>query len=111
MTSPLSASLSNLPTLSTLFVGTVWIFHGLYSKILNGVPRHRQIVGRILGEEYAVLATRAIGLLEVALGVWVFSRCLRVPCAIVQTAALVAMNTLEIALARDLLISGSGMSF
>lgn len=92
-----------------MLIGIVWVFHGLYSKLLDGIPRHRQIVARVLGEKHAGLAVKAIGLGEVALGVWAFSGAERVGCATVQTAALVAMNALEIALAGDLLISALGM--
>lgn len=98
-------------TWSGIFIGGVWVFHGLYSKILNRIPRHRQIVSRILGPKIAVPATILIGTLEVALGVWVFSGEHRVLCASVQTLGLVAMNSLEIARARDLLISSVGMVF
>ncbi len=90
-------------------IGSVWIFHGLFSKLAGGIPRHRLIVERILGEPAAGPATLAIGSLEVLLGLWVFSGWKRRLCAMVQTAALVAMNSLEIALARDLLISAPGM--
>ena len=90
-------------------IGAVWIFHGLYSKLLNRIPRHRQIVGRILGEGIANSATKAIGVLEILLGVWALSGWHRVGCAIVQTLAIVAMNSLEVILARDLLISARGM--
>jgi hypothetical protein len=55
--------------------------------------------------------TRAIGLLEVLLGLWVFTGWQPVGCAIVQTAAIIAMNSLEIFLARELLISAIGMVF
>lgn len=96
-------------TALTILLGSVWVFHGLYSKIGGGIPRHRQIVARILGEEIAGIATLTIGAAEVLLGLWVFSRHLRRPCAAVQTAALIGMNTLEILLARDLLISAPGM--
>lgn len=91
-------------------IGTVWVFHGLYSKLLHGIARHQQIVARVLGKRHAVLATKAIGLGEVALGVWAFTGSERVGCAAVQTAVLVAMNVLEIARARDLLISAMGMA-
>jgi DoxX-like protein len=90
-------------------IGSVWIFHGLYSKILNGIPRHRLIVGKILGEEHAGFATRLIGTLEMLLGIWAWTGWQPVGCAAVQTAAIVAMNSLEIYLARDLLISAIGM--
>jgi hypothetical protein len=92
-----------------ILIGSVWVFHGLYSKILNGIPRHRLIVGKILGAANAGIATKAIGLLEVLLGVWAFTGWQPVGGAVVQTTALVAMNTLEIYLASELLISAIGM--
>jgi hypothetical protein len=87
----------------------IWIFHGLYSKILDGIPRHRAIVGRVLGEEWAAPVTIAVGTMEVILGLWALSRWRRRECALVQTLAIVAMNSLEIARARELLISAPGM--
>ncbi len=92
-----------------VMIGTVWIFHGLYSKILNGVPRHRLIVSRVLGEGIAEPATLAIGALELLLGIWAFSGRSKRACALVQTLAIAGMNTLEIFLAKDLLISAAGM--
>lgn len=92
-----------------IVIASVWVFHGLYSKILNGIPRHRLIVGRILGAVNAQTATTAIGLLELLLGLWVFTGWQPIGCAVVQTAAIVAMNSLEIFLARELLISAIGM--
>jgi len=93
----------------TIFIGSIWIFHGMYSKIFDGIPRHRQIVERILGTGIADVATVVIGVMEVILGLWIFSRVWRRCCALVQTLALVTMNFLEILLAKDLLISASGM--
>jgi DoxX-like family len=90
-------------------IGSVWVFHGLYSKILDGIPRHRLIVGKILGTERARIATKTIGLLELLLGVWAIVGWHPIWCATVQTAALMAMNSLEILLARELLISAIGM--
>jgi hypothetical protein len=96
-------------TIAQVVIGSVWVFHGLYSKILNGIPRHQVIVGKILGASKAGIATKAIGLLEVLLGMWAFSGWQPVGCAVVQTGAIVAMNSLEIFLARELLISAIGM--
>jgi hypothetical protein len=90
-------------------IGSVWVFHGLYSKILNGIPRHRLIVGRILGTERSGIATKTIGLLELLLGAWAIAGWHPVWCASVQTAAIIVMNSLEILLARGLLISSIGM--
>ncbi len=98
-----------LQRMLTVVIGTVWVFHGLYSKISDGIPRHRQIVERILGAEVADPATLLIGGLEVLLGIWIFTGWWRKLCALLQTLALVSMNVLEILFARDLLISASGM--
>lgn len=90
-------------------IGSVWIFHGLYSKILNLIPRHKMIVGRVLGEDAAAFVTPAIGGAEVLLGLWVLSAIKPRLCALTQTIALVSMNFLEILLARDLLLHPPGM--
>jgi hypothetical protein len=101
----------SLHRLAVVFIAGVWIFHGLYSKILNGIPRHRMIVGEILGETVADAAVVVIGILEILLGCWVLSGIRRRLNAAVQTLALVSMNTLEILLARQFLISAAGMVF
>ena len=93
----------------TVLIGSVWVFHGLYSKLLGGIPRHRAIVGRVLGEEWATPITLAVGVCEVLLGLWAYSRRHRRVCASVQTLAIAAMNSMEIARARDLLLSAPGM--
>jgi len=100
----------SLHLVAQIVIGSVWVFHGLYSKILNGIPRHRLIVGKILGATHANLATKVIGVLEVLLGVWAFTGWHPVACAAVQTAAIVSMNALEIYLTRELLISALGMA-
>jgi len=98
-----------LKSIARLVVGAVWVFHGACSKLLDGVPRHREIVARVLGDDVATVATLGVGVGEVLLGFWVWSGRLPRCCAVVQTAALVSMNALEIARARDLLISPVGM--
>lgn len=91
------------------FIGSVWIFHGLYSKLCNGVPRHREIVARVVGDEFATPVTKLVGMAEVVVGLWAWSGRARKSCAATQTAALVSMNALEISRANDLLISARGM--
>jgi hypothetical protein len=81
----------------------------LYSKILGGIPRHRMIVARVLGEDWAQAATLAVGICEILLGIWAFTHRWPRTCALVQTIAILTMNTLEISRAPDLLISAPGM--
>ncbi|RYD37311.1 MAG: hypothetical protein EOP87_03795 [Verrucomicrobiaceae bacterium] len=95
--------------IARFLISSIWIFHGLYSKLLGGIPRHEAIVGRILGERFAHPGTMVIGVLEICLGVWAFTGWRKVYCAAVQTAAIFAMNILEILIARDLLLSAAGM--
>jgi uncharacterized membrane protein YphA (DoxX/SURF4 family) len=70
---------TQLLTTAQILIGCVWIFHGLYSKLLRGIPRHRAIVARVLGERHADLATNAIGLAEITLGIWTLTGWQRIP--------------------------------
>ena len=96
---------------ATLFIAGVWIFHGLYSKVLAGIPRHRSIVAAILGERFADVAVILIGILEILLGLWILSGIRRRLNALLQSLALITMNTLEILFAREFLLSATGMVF
>ena len=55
----------NLNKALTLLISVVWLANGLFCKVLNLVPRHEQIVARILGEDYSRPLTILIGLSEV----------------------------------------------
>ncbi len=59
--------------LSTYCIAVVWIANGLFCKVLNLVPRHQQIVARILGIEQARLWTIAIGCSEIFMAIWILS--------------------------------------
>jgi hypothetical protein len=75
-------------------------------KVLNLVPRHQEIVARILGSDHARLLTIAIGLSEIAMAVWILSGIRRRLNAIAQIMIIAAMNTLEFILVPDLLLWG-----
>ena len=84
----------------------VWIANGLFCKLLNVVPRHQEIVARILGNEYAGLLTKAIGVSEIAMAIWIISWIKPRLSAITQIIIIAAMNVLEFILAPDLLLWG-----
>lgn len=88
------------------FVATVWIVNGLFCKALNLVPRHEEIVSRILGNDHSRLLTLIIGLSEMAMAVWVLSRLWTRLNAITQIFIIAIMNTLEFLLVPDLLLWG-----
>lgn len=89
-----------------LLFALVWFANGLGCKILDLVPRHRAIVGRILGETHALTLTRSIGLAEIVMGLWVFSQWKWRWSATAQITVVGTMNVIEFTLAPDLLLFG-----
>lgn len=90
----------------TYAIALVWLINGSYCKILGMVPRHREIVARILGEANAGWITRTIGLLEIGMAIWVISGRYRRVNVLVQVSVVMIMNLLEFLLAPDLLLFG-----
>ena len=88
------------------FIAAVWIINGFFCKVLNFVPRHLEIVARILGNDHARLFTIAIGLSEIAMAVWILSGIRRRLNAIAQIIIIATMNVLEFILVPDLLLWG-----
>jgi hypothetical protein len=73
---------------------------------LNLVPRHAEIVARILGTDYAHLLTILIGISEIGMAVWILSGILPKLNAISQITIVLTMNIIEFTLAPDLLLWG-----
>ncbi|MDM1050048.1 DoxX-like family protein [Sphingobacterium hotanense] len=100
--------MKSLPIYSILqgLIALVWLINGLLCKILNLVPRHQQIVERILGEPHARLLTILIGIAEIMMVVLILSRWNTRLCAITQIVVIGVMNIIELILAEDLLLWG-----
>jgi len=90
----------------TYCIATVWIANGLFCKVLNLVPRHEQIVARILGDDHSRLLTILIGLSEIIMAVWILSGYKTKLNAFAQITIVATMNTLEFILVPDLLLWG-----
>ena len=90
----------------TILIALVWLINGLFCKVLNLVPRHREIVARILHPDWAPLLTTAIGLAEIIMCAWVLSRYRSRLCALTQITIVMLMNILEFLLTPDLLLHG-----
>ena len=97
--------------LITYLIAAVWLINGLVCKVLNLVPRHREIVARILGNDYSSLFTIAIGSLEILMAVWILSGIKPRINAIAQIIVIATMNTLEFFVAPDLLLWGRWNAF
>lgn len=87
-------------------IAAVWLVNGLYCKVLNLVPRHQEIVARILGDDYAPLLTKLIGVSEILMVVWILSRLYSRLNAITQISIVLLMNVIEFIAVPDLLLWG-----
>ena len=90
----------------TISIGLVWLANGLLCKVLNLVPRHEQIVGRILGDAFAKPLTISIGISEIIMAVWVFTGYKSRLNAVLQIAIITIMNSIEFVVVPDLLLWG-----
>jgi uncharacterized membrane protein YphA (DoxX/SURF4 family) len=99
-------TMTRIHKILTYCIATVWIANGLFCKVLNLVPRHEQIVARILGDDHSRLLTILIGLSEIIMAVWILSAYKTRLNAIAQIAVVATMNTLEFILVPDLLLWG-----
>ena len=92
--------------LLTFCIVIIWIINGLFCKVLNLVPRHQQIVAKILANEHARLLTVLIGFSEIFMAIWILSGIKSKLNAIAQIIIIAVMNTLEFILVPDLLLWG-----
>jgi hypothetical protein len=87
-------------------IALIWLINGLYCKILNLVPRHTEIVGRILGEQHARLLAILIGVAEIGMAIWIVTKISSNFNVAVQITIIMVMNVLEFIVVPDLLLWG-----
>lgn len=92
-------------------IALVWISNGLFCKVMNLVPRHQEIVARILGDDNAHFLTMLTGVAETGMAVWILSGIQRRLNVVIQILVIATMNTLEFFLAPDLLLWGRANAF
>jgi len=102
----MSVNKSNVYKIIRYFIAAVWLVNGLFCKVLNLVPRHQQIVTEILGDDYAFILTKAIGISEILMAIWILSGIKSRFVAIFQILIVATMNVLEFTLVPDLLLWG-----
>jgi len=89
-----------------LLIALVWLVNGLFCKVIKLVPRHEQIVGRILGYEYSSPLTMLIGFSEIVMAIWILSMFKTKLNTVAQILIVMTMNVLEFILVPDLLLWG-----
>ena len=95
----------------TCFIATVWLVNGLVCKVLGLVPRHQEIVARILGDGHGRLMTVLIGAAEMIMAAWILSGFWSRFNALIQILVIASMNCLEFFLVPDLLLWGKANAF
>ncbi|HVA71676.1 MAG TPA: DoxX-like family protein [Candidatus Limnocylindrales bacterium] len=92
-------------------VAAVWLYEGLWCKILGRVQSQVAVVTAVprLGLRFGWPFLKALGIMEVALAVWVMAGIAPGICAIVQTALLVALNANGLLWARRIIHEPAGM--
>jgi uncharacterized membrane protein YphA (DoxX/SURF4 family) len=92
-------------------VAAVWLYEGLWCKILGRMPSQVEVVTAVprLGPRFASPFLKALGIVEVAIAVWVMVGIAPALCAIVQTALLVVLNANGLLWARHIIHDPVGM--
>jgi hypothetical protein len=87
-------------------ITSVWLVNGLWCKLLGMVPRHEMIAARVLELEGAGGLIKWIGIGEILMAAWVWSRIQPHLAAWAQIFMVTLMNILECWRAPDLLLFG-----
>ena len=92
-------------------IAAVWVYEGLWCKILGRMQSQVEVVAAVprLGPRFAPLFLKALGIVEVAIAVWVMTGIAPGLCAIVQTALLVVLNANGLIWARRIIHDPAGM--
>lgn len=92
-------------------IAAVWLYEGLWCKLLGGAPSQVQVVTAVprLGPRFGPWFLKALGLVEVAMAVWVMTGVAPGACAITQTVLLVVLNANGLLWARHIIHDPAGM--
>src|ERR1043166_3557557 len=92
-------------------VAAVWLYEGLWCKLLGGEPRQIEVVTAVprYGQSVGGMFLKSLGVIEVGLAGWVLSGIAPLLCAIVQTILLLALNASGLIWARHLIHDPAGM--
>ena len=92
-------------------VSSVWLYEGLWCKLLNGEPRQVQVVEAVprYGPRRGVVFLKLLGVIEVGLAMWALSDIAPLVCALVQTVLLITLNACGLLWARRIIHDPAGM--
>jgi hypothetical protein len=94
-------------------VAAVWLYEGLWCKILGRVQLQLEVVRAVprLGPRFGAPFLKVLGIVEVALAAWVIAGLAPGLCAIAQIVLLAALNANGLLWARRIIHEPAGMVF
>jgi DoxX-like family len=92
-------------------VAAVWLYEGLWCKLLGRAPHEAQVVASVpwISPALGGAFLKALGAVEVALAAWVLAGIHPGACAIAEIALLVALNVNGLVWARHIIHDPVGM--
>ena len=92
-------------------VAAVWLYEGLWCKLLGGDPNQLRVVEAVprFGPRVGAMFLKTLGTVEVAMGLWALSGIAPLACAVAQTVLLVALNANGLIWSRHLIHDPAGM--
>lgn len=92
-------------------VAAVWLYEGLWCKLLSGDPRQARVVEAAprYGPRIGASFLKLLGVVEVGIAVWAFSDFAPIAGAVVQTLLLVTLNGCGLMWARHIVHDPAGM--
>jgi uncharacterized membrane protein YphA (DoxX/SURF4 family) len=92
-------------------VGAVWLYEGLWCKLLGREPHQLEVVGAVpyVGPRAGAPFLKLLGVFEVGLALWALSGVAPIPCAALQTLLLVTLNVNGLIWARRIIHDPGGM--
>ena len=92
-------------------VAGVWLYEGLWCKLLRGQPHEFEVVEAVpyFGPRIGALLLQVLGVAEISLAAWTLSAISPVLCATVQTLLLVTLNANGLLWARHIIPDPAGM--
>ncbi len=94
-----------------LAVGGVWLYEGLWCKLLSGEPRQMRVVEAVprYGPRTGAVFLKLLGVVEVGVALWALSDLAPLMCALVQTVLLISLNGAGLLWARHIIHDPAGM--
>ncbi len=94
-----------------LSIAAVWLYEGLWCKVLGGNPSHQAVVVELPGftPPRALTLLKAVGVVEITLGLWVLTGVDPRWCAAAEALLLIVMTANTLLWARNLIFDPVGM--